>query len=366
MSGIAPDTRHPARRTLGSHDALESAAAAANELPSDDPLIARLRAEITPREIRDTIARYSGAAPLGGTSSGRIASRHVAHRDNLRAVAQLVHDFAAIAGLAARPLPFWLDAVGGYRSNVEARLRTMAEREAVVLVTAHVDSTAKFESGYDPAISRAPGADDDASGMAAVLAIARAVGRWGAVADSACEIRFVLFNAEESNLAGSRRYAETWPADGPPLLAVVQLDMVGYRSRCLRDGRHPFEIHASASQCPSTTSWSLAIAHVIAAVAATVAPDLAPHVYPGDLQLDPAYGRSDHSSFHRRDVGAVVISENVHRGPDASSPPPSPNAGYHRYTDTVDAIDATYAASIARVTAAAVVLMARSYRGARD
>jgi hypothetical protein len=124
-------------------------------------------------------------------------------------------------------------------------------------------------------------------------------------------------------------------------------------------------VHAYAPQSGGTTAWSRAIGDVIARVAPAVAPELATHVHPGDLGTDPGQGRSDHASFHRRGIGAVVISEHVHAGPDATSPPPSPNAGYHRYTDTIDAIDATYTASIARVTAAAAILIARSYHGQR-
>ena len=344
---------------------LAAAIETARSLTPTDPLIAWLTTAISPREIRQTIARYSGAAPLGDTRSEPVASRHAAHRDNERVVGQLLHDFGAIRGVAVRPLRFWLDAIGGYRSNVEARLRTIHPPEAVVLITAHIDSTAKFESGYDPAVSSAPGADDNASGMAALLAIARAASRIAQVSSSKCELRFVLFNAEESGLAGSRRYADTWHSHGPPVIGVMQLDMIGHRSRRLPDGSHPFEIHAGGARLPATMAWSRAIADVVATLTPKVTPELAPHVYPGELNVDPGSGRSDHSSFHRKNIGAVVISEHIHRGPNRTSPLPSPNAGYHRYSDTIDAIDATYAAAIARVTATAAVVIATAYDSIR-
>ena len=345
-------------------DVLRAAASAAADLPGSDSLIRQLETEISAREIRETVARYSGAAPLGSTSAARVGSRHAAHRDNHRVVAQLVADFQFAPNVVVRPLRFWLGAVGGYRSNIEARFATHVQAEAVVLITAHLDSTAKSESGYDSAVSRAPGADDNASGMAAVLAIARAVNRLRDP-ESTCEIRFVLFNAEEDGFAGSARYVDDWPVDGPMPLAVLQLDMIGYQSRRLPNGTHPIEIHAYAAGSPRATEWSLAIARVVERLASKVAPELTPQVYPGDLRADPAHGRSDHVSFHRRHVGAVVISEDVHPGPDATSPPPSPNGAYHRYSDRVDTIDAGYAAAIARVTAAAAIVIARSYDACR-
>jgi len=53
--------------------------------------------------------------------------------------------------------------------NVEAELP--GELDELVLVTAHLDSTAAFSAGYDPVRDPAPGADDDASGTVGVLAI---------------------------------------------------------------------------------------------------------------------------------------------------------------------------------------------------
>src|SRR5688500_19035703 len=47
--------------------------------------------------------------------------------------------------------------------------------EAAIVVTAHLDSTAARQPGYRPTLDPAPGADDDASGTAAVLVAADAM-----------------------------------------------------------------------------------------------------------------------------------------------------------------------------------------------
>jgi Zn-dependent M28 family amino/carboxypeptidase len=344
---------------------LAHAAERASDLAPDDPVIATIRAAISARTIRDAIARYSGAAPLAPTGGPRVRSRHAAHGDNARVVAQLVRDFSVAENVVARARRFWFDAVGGYRSNVEVTFGASVECEAVVLLTAHLDSTAKSESGYDPAVSDAPGADDNASGMAALLAIAHALARLPEMATSACQIRLVLFNGEENGFIGSRRYLDAWPPDRPALVGAIQLDMVGFKSKPQADGRHPFEVHSYARASAAVTEWSLAIARVIRVLTPTVAPALVAQVYPGDLGLDPAQGRSDHASFHHRQIGAVVVSENASPGPDVDSPPATPNGAYHRYTDRVDRLDAGYVAAIASVVAAAAVVIGRSYETQR-
>ena len=337
---------------------LAAAADAAAALSPTDELIVGLHTELTARDIRDVVARYSGASPLGSTSADRVKSRHAAHRDNERVVAQLIADFSIAPNVVARALRFWFSAVGGYRRNVEVRFASHEKPQAVILLTAHLDSTAKSEGGFNGAVSDAPGADDDASGMGGLLAIARAVHRLHRA--SRCEIRLVLFNAEEYGFAGSVNYIDNWPSDAPLLLGAIQLDMIGHRSRRTAGGMYPFEIHCRARES-STTAWSLAIAGVMQQLTPKVAPDLEVQVYPGTLETDPGQGRSDHASFHDRGIGAVAVSEDVYVGPDVDSPAPSPNAAYHRYSDTVDTVDASYAAAIARVVAATAIVIARSY-----
>ena len=336
---------------------LAAAADAAAALSPTDPLISGLHAELTARDIRDVVARYAGAEPLGSTSSERVKSRHAAHRDNERVVAQLIADFSIAPKATARALRFWFAAVGGYRRNVEVRFATTEKPEAVILLTAHLDSTAKSEGGFNGAVSDAPGADDNASGIGGLLAIARAVNRLHCV--SRCEIRLVLFNAEEYGFAGSMHYVANLP-HAPALLGAIQLDMIGHRSRRTSNGTYPFEIHCRAHDA-STTAWSLAIARVMQYLTPKVAPELDVQVYPGALGTDPGQGRSDHASFHNKGIGAVAVSEDVYPGPDADSPGPSPNGAYHRYSDTAGTVDTNYAAAIARVVAAAAIVIARSY-----
>jgi leucyl aminopeptidase len=59
-------------------------------------------------------------------------------------------------------------------------------------------------------------------------------------------IRFVLFNAEEQGLVGSGAYARNQAALGTPIVAVFQMDMIGFD--VLPD--RTFELHAGFTPPP--------------------------------------------------------------------------------------------------------------------
>jgi Zn-dependent M28 family amino/carboxypeptidase len=91
----------------------------------------------------------------------------------------------------------------------------------LVILCAHYDSRMQ---DLDDATSRAPGADDNASGVAAMLEIARIL------ADVTLQdtVRFVAFSGEEQGLWGSDAYAEQLRAAGVGVHRLVNLDMVGF------------------------------------------------------------------------------------------------------------------------------------------
>ncbi|MGK7914492.1 MAG: M28 family metallopeptidase [Prochloraceae cyanobacterium] len=90
----------------------------------------------------------------------------------------------------------------------------------LVLVVAHLDS---INTSGGPT-ANAPGADDNGSGSAGVLEIARVLKNHPSVHD----LRFVLFGGEEQGLYGSKQYVASLP---PPeqnrIRAVINMDMIG-------------------------------------------------------------------------------------------------------------------------------------------
>lgn len=307
---------------------------------------------ITAEALEADLARYTGVTTANG-SGARIRSRHVVHPDNITAVRTLAADLAEAGDgqLEVTLHPFLHE--GRPLDNVEAEL-TGSEDE-LVLVTAHLDSTAQFSQGYDPKRDPAPGADDDASGTVGVLAIARVLAALARLTPPRRTLRFVLFNAEEHGLVGSTAYALEQAALGAPIQAVIQIDMMGYN----REPPPTYEVHAGFAGSPEVEKRSTTIAERIAAAAHAVAPELpAPQIYRTTLgEPDPADGRSDHTSFQEVGYAACVVTEDFFTGPTPRVPAEA-NPNYHTADDTF--VDTTYAAGIARAICAAAWLMSRS------
>jgi extracellular elastinolytic metalloproteinase len=308
-------------------------------------------AQITAETVAAIVERYSGARPLSQADPDPIRSRHLANQDggNQRAARALANELEAIGGgrLAVRLIQFLHRGIT--LQNVEAELPGRSPE--LVLVTAHLDSTAANDPDFDEAHGAAPGADDDGSGIAAVLMAAERLVALSASGQLARTIRFVLFNAEEEGLVGSRVYARHQRAAGASIIAVLQMDMIAYHV----GGPRAWEIHSGFAPSSAVAARSAAIARLVRQVAVEVSPGLgAGEIY--DSDDDPAAGRSDHAPFQAQGYPAVVISENFFTGPAADSPAAQANPRYHSAGDTF--VDAAFAADIARVAAAAAWVIA--------
>lgn len=293
--------------------------------------------------VHDLVQRFSGAAPLPGGVI--LQSRHVAHPHNRLAVEALAAELRA-AGLGAIETSLHKFTHRGRELfNVVGLLRGATEER--ILVTAHLDSTAANTPGFDESADPAPGADDDASGVAGVLAIARSIAQAALRTRPARSIAFVLFNAEEEGLVGSKAYARMLRAAGVPVAGVFQMDMIGYH----RDGPRSWELHCASAASPAAEARSRPLCELVRELTRLAAPQLElPQVYTSSTG-DPADGRSDHSSFHAHGFAALVASEDFFAGPDPHSPPPEANPNYHGGDDRF--VDAAYAADIAAVIGSA-------------
>ena len=102
-------------------------------------------------------------------------------------------------------------------TNLIAVLPGTAEPQSFVVVSAHYDHLGVREG------QTYPGADDNASGVAAMLAIAR----WFAAHPPSKSLLFVAFDAEEEGLQGSKHFVAKPPVDLKRITVVVNMDMVG-------------------------------------------------------------------------------------------------------------------------------------------
>jgi hypothetical protein len=96
-----------------------------------------------------------------------------------------------------------------------------------VLVSAHYDSIANRTPGWRPAIDPAPGADDNATGTAALLEFARALSAWRNAGSLRSRIVLAFFDGEELFFKGSGAYMATLQKPYP-YKAAINLDMVGF------------------------------------------------------------------------------------------------------------------------------------------
>ena len=176
--------------------------ALADEDALTDDVVSALQA-INSETIRHRVDRYAGAANLADGMP--VLSRHLAHPDNRRAVDAIAMELAALGQGRITVRMHRFSHRGRELFNVEGEIA--GQSAELVLVTAHVDSTAANSPPYDETADKAPGADDDASGIAAVLTVAEVIAGLTGSTPPRRTIRFVLFNAEEEGLVGSRAYA---------------------------------------------------------------------------------------------------------------------------------------------------------------
>ena len=96
-----------------------------------------------------------------------------------------------------------------------------------ILVSAHYDSTANRTPGWRPSIDPAPGADDNATGTAALLEFARVLSTYRPTNAVQSRIVLAFFDGEELFFKGSGAYMSTLPKPYP-YKAAINLDMVGF------------------------------------------------------------------------------------------------------------------------------------------
>ena len=95
-----------------------------------------------------------------------------------------------------------------------------------VLVMAHYDSIANRTPGWRPAQDPAPGADDNATGTAALLEFARVISQ-GPRESLRSRIVLGFFDGEELFYKGSAAYVQSLPKPYP-YKAAINIDMVGF------------------------------------------------------------------------------------------------------------------------------------------
>lgn len=185
------------------------------------------------------------------------------------------------------------------------------ETDEYVIIGAHYDHLGYGEQNSlatgDQKGKVHPGADDNASGAAGVLELAR----WFSTQPKPHRgIVFMTFASEELGLLGSSYYVNHPELPLAKCVAMINLDMIGR----IRGGK----VFVGGSGTGSTFK--------------TLLDEVKPRYnLTLDLSEQAGYGSSDHASFTPKDVPVLFFFSGLH-------------ADYHRPTDTWDKIDAREAA----------------------
>lgn len=140
-------------------------------------------------------------------------SRHILHPGNKKAEEYIARQLEK-CGYAPK-----LDAFEAANRTFNNVLSAGSDKERpVILLTAHFDS-----SGGPSSSSQAPGADDNASGVAALLELARIVKERPVQAN----VEFVFFNCEEGGTVGSKHLSNEYKSQGRPIEYVINVDTIG-------------------------------------------------------------------------------------------------------------------------------------------
>ena len=285
--------------------------------------------------ILSLLGQVDGARMLADVEYlAAFSNRHAAGANAAEIRAWLLDAFErAGAGGPAQLLtetePFELR-LGGQRSeqaNVIATLSGIGFSKRMIYLVAHQDSRAE-----DPkdAAAVAPGADDDASGLAMLLELARVMSRrqWDGT------LRFLATAAEEQGLEGARRHATAAESAGLPILAVIGADIVGGSL----DGAgqtHRGQLQAFSAGPEESESRQLARYAAFVAERYRAATGL-------ELLLVPAPDREgregDHLAFSAVGFPALRLIE-------AAEDP----SRQHNARDTIDRIDRDYLANVTRL-----------------
>jgi hypothetical protein len=225
------------------------------------------------------------------------------------------------AGKDVRYQPFQLGG-GGLQRNVLCGPKKSTR--GLILVCAHYDSVSE-----SPA-QAAPGADDDATGIAALLELARVLRKVTLKRD----VLFAAFGGEEQGFFGSAACAEIAARERWPIDVVINMDMVGYKAPTSAP-----KITVEYDQ-GNRNPGNDAAAKAFGLLMAQAARDYTP--------LQPVHAditSSDYMPFEAQGfacIGAYNADENPY---------------YHRTTDVVSTLDFAHFAEVVRMVLATIAVV---------
>ncbi|MHC4394220.1 MAG: M28 family peptidase [Planctomycetota bacterium] len=252
--------------------------------------------------------------------AGEIGEKNIWQYRNLTAAADFIKKSLAEVGYEIHEQNYQVE--NETCCNIAAEIAGIERPEQIVVVGAHYDS-----------VYGSPGANDNISGVAAALALARRF--FGK--KPAQTLRFVLFANEEppffqTGRMGSLVYAKSCREKGENIIAMLSLETIGYYSEQPNSQKYPFPFNLIY---PSTGNFigfvsnpsSRKILHTI--VASFRRNCRFPSQGGAVPQFVPGINWSDHWSFWQQGYPAIMVTDTaIFRYPH-----------YHTSEDTPDKLD---------------------------
>lgn len=275
------------------------------------------------RHLRDHLRRH--VTTLAGTIGGRSVSRY----SGLQASATYLKDQLAAQGFRVGEQVFTVQ--GQEVRNIEVERQGTNKPDEIVVIGAHYDTTGNL-----------PGANDNATGTAAVLEIARYF------RDKAADrsLRLVLFVNEEppyfqTDAMGSLVYARRCRERKENIVAMLSLETLGYYSDEPSSQQYPAGLQAGLPDAAnfigfvSNVSSAQLLRRVVRHFRSTTRFPAEGAAAPDHI---PGVGWSDHWSFWQQGYPAVMVTDTA----------PYRYPYYHTAEDTPDKIDYDRLARVVR------------------
>ena len=231
-----------------------------------------------------------------------------------------------------------LETTYGVLENIILHLPCRHPHQRPIIIGAHYDT-----------VPGSPGADDNASGVAVLLSLAKVLRMESLLRP----VRLIAFDLEEYGLLGSQAYVERLKAQGKKVHLMISLEMLGYIDHTPGSQQYP----ASLARFYPDIGNFIALIGNLASIPAMnricrsiQSSDSPCEWLPVPLKgnLLPITRRSDHAPFWDYGCPAMMMTDTA----DLRNP------HYHQASDTMDTLDVDFMSRVATGLSQAIALMA--------
>jgi hypothetical protein len=299
-------------------------------------------------DIQAMVDQVDSDRLLNWLSALAIPRHHSSAPSGLNAVRDTIYTYLTALGLQTAMQPVFFQ--GANVPNVIGRQPGIGMEEATLIVDGHYD-----------AVTGTPGADDNASAVAATLEIARILAPY----TFRKSLRYIGFSFEEQGLIGSQVYVNSGIQPWEQIEGVLNMEMIGYYSEEPGSQSLPFgfnQLFPEATQAiianeyrgdfitvvGNQHSQSLIDAYIQAVE--TWVPELKqiPLAVPGNGQIAPDLRRSDHARFWDAGYKALMLTDGANFR----------NENYHTPGDAISTIDLDFMTQVTKATLATAAMLA--------